>query len=90
MIQTGKYSTSLPQTAPTHSQIQTIDPRLQRFPIEPNKMFYKTNKIVSKPPVKSSSSSLSLMSSFVNDLPSRLNQFSWEEIEGRYVPVIFR
>lgn len=24
------------------------------------------------------------------DYPSRLNQFSWEEIEGRYVPVIFR
>lgn len=24
------------------------------------------------------------------DYPSRLNQFSWEEIEGQYVPVIFR
>ena len=24
------------------------------------------------------------------DYPSRLNQFLWEEIEGRYVPVIFR
>ena len=26
----------------------------------------------------------------VDDHPSRLNQFSWEEIEGRHVPVIFR
>jgi hypothetical protein len=24
------------------------------------------------------------------DHPSRLNHFSWEEIEGRYLPVIFR
>lgn len=24
------------------------------------------------------------------DQPSRLNQFSWEEIEGRYLPVIYR
>lgn len=24
------------------------------------------------------------------DYPSRLNHFSWEEIEGRYVPVIYR
>jgi hypothetical protein len=29
-------------------------------------------------------------SAMINDLPSRLNQFSWEEIEGRYIPVIFR
>lgn len=26
----------------------------------------------------------------VTDQPSRLNHFSWEEIEGRYLPVIFR
>lgn len=30
------------------------------------------------------------MTSAVDDQPSRLNRFSWEEIEGRYVPVIFR
>ena len=30
------------------------------------------------------------MSSAVDDQPSRMNRFSWEEIEGRYVPVIFR
>lgn len=30
------------------------------------------------------------LSSNVLDYSSRLNQFSWEEIEGRYVPVIFR
>ncbi|CAF1146660.1 unnamed protein product [Adineta ricciae] len=39
----------------------------------------------------STSSALKMIStSSTIDYPSRLNHFSWEEIEGRYLPVIFR
>lgn len=79
----------LPVPSSSLSQTPSIDPRLYRYPkmdtMETNKMLVnmtKTSKIAPKTPTKTPS--------FVNDLPSRLNQFSWEEIEGRYVPVIFR
>jgi hypothetical protein len=38
-----------------------------------------TNSLVKKIPTSSTI-----------DQPSRLNHFSWEEIEGRYLPVIYR
>lgn len=47
-------------------------------------------KLLSNITTSNSSSSKAIPTSSTMDDSSRLNHFSWEEIEGRYLPVIFR
>ena len=47
-------------------------------------------KLLSNIATSTNSSLKSTATSSTMDHPSRLNRFSWEEIEGRYLPVIFR
>lgn len=47
-------------------------------------------KLLSNITTANSSSSKIIPLSSTMDYLSRLNHFSWEEIEGRYLPVIFR
>jgi hypothetical protein len=47
-------------------------------------------KLLSNITTSSNSSSKAIPISSTMDYSSRLNHFSWEEIEGRYLPVIFR
>lgn len=48
------------------------------------------NKLLSNITTSNSTSSKAVSTSSNMDYSSRLNHFSWEEIEGRYLPVIFR
>jgi hypothetical protein len=48
------------------------------------------NKLLSNITTATSSSSRAVSTPSKIDYSSRLNHFSWEEIEGRYLPVIFR
>ena len=47
-------------------------------------------KLLSNITTSNHSSSKAIPTSSTMDYLSRLNHFSWEEIEGRYLPVIFR
>ena len=47
-------------------------------------------KLLSNITTTSHSSSKAIPLTSTMDYSSRLNHFSWEEIEGRYLPVIFR
>jgi hypothetical protein len=47
-------------------------------------------KLLSNITTSNNSSSKIIPISSTMDYSSRLNNFSWEEIEGRYLPVIFR
>jgi hypothetical protein len=47
-------------------------------------------KLLSNITTSNNSSSKIIPISSTMDYSSRLNHFSWEEIEGRYLPVIFR
>jgi len=53
-------------------------------PIEMTKLLSNITTIATKSSLKATSPSPTM------DYPSRLNHFSWEEIEGRYLPVIYR
>jgi len=68
-----------------HSSTDTIHYHTIVDPIEMTKLLSNitttssTNSTIKKIPI-----------SPTMDQPSRLNHFSWEEIEGRYLPVIYR
>ncbi|CAF0992877.1 unnamed protein product [Adineta steineri] len=53
-------------------------------PIEMTKLLSNITTTLTNSPAKK------LRTSSTMDQPSRANQFSWEEMEGRYVPVIYR
>jgi hypothetical protein len=53
-------------------------------PIEMTKLLSNITTVANKTSLKTTSTPSNM------DYPSRLNHFSWEEIEGRYLPVIYR
>jgi hypothetical protein len=71
-------TTATPYNDMTTDRHTTVDP------IEMTKLLSNITTITTKSSLKPTSTSPTM------DYPSRLNHFSWEEIEGRYLPVIYR
>ncbi|CAF0872278.1 unnamed protein product [Rotaria sordida] len=60
---------------------------------DPNEMTKLLNNITTTTTTTTVSTNSSLKTTSISptiDYPSRLNHFTWEEIEGRYLPVIYR
>ncbi len=58
--------------------------------VDPIEMTKLLSNITTTTAVSTNSSLKTTPTSPTADFPSRLNHFSWEEIEGRYLPVIYR
>jgi hypothetical protein len=90
MVKNLHLSEVITTTAAPHVQHYNNMNTHRHTTVDPMEMTKLLSNITTTTAVSTNSSLKTTPTSPTADFPSRLNHFSWEEIEGRYLPVIYR